>query len=127
MIVKFVKEDKEMRNLNLAESTTRTLTRRRMSFPIDIKGVAALSVTITSFLIALTLIQIGVDSQNIVQIAGAFIVSASIYLCHPREKDRASFSGLKITKTQHTSTFIHLADSCWYYYVYDLSNYSQIS
>ncbi|MGH9988618.1 MAG: MFS transporter, partial [Nitrososphaeraceae archaeon] len=46
------------------------------SFPIDIKGVVALSVTITSFLIALTLIQIGVSSQNILQIAGAFVVSA---------------------------------------------------
>jgi MFS family permease len=76
MIAKFVKEDKKMRNLNLAEPTTGTLTRKRLSFPIDIKGVAALSVTITSFLIALTLIQIGVDSQNIMQIAGAFIVSA---------------------------------------------------
>ena len=76
MIAKFVKEDKVMRSPNLAESTTRTLTRKRMSFPIDIKGVAALSVTITSFLIALTLIQIGVNSQNIMQIAGAFIVSA---------------------------------------------------
>lgn len=76
MIAKFVKEDNKMRNLNLAESTTSTLARKRLSFPIDIKGVAALSVTVTSFLIALTLIQIGVDSQNIVQIAGAFIVSA---------------------------------------------------
>jgi MFS family permease len=76
MIARFVKEDKNMRNMNLAESSTNTLTRKRLSFPIDIKGVAALSVTIASFLIALTLIQIGVDSQNIVQIAGAFIISA---------------------------------------------------
>lgn len=75
MIAKFVKEDKKMHNMDLGQSPTNTLTIRRPSFPIDIKGVGALSVTITSFLIALTLIQIGVSSQNIVQIASAFVVS----------------------------------------------------
>jgi MFS family permease len=75
MIAKFVKEDKKTHNMDLGRSPTNTLTIRRPSFPIDIKGVAALSVTITSFLIALTLIQIGVSSQNIVQIASAFVVS----------------------------------------------------
>ena len=58
------------------KTTDNTSRRKRASFPIDIKGVGALSVTITSFLIALTLIQIGVNSQNILQIAGSFIVSA---------------------------------------------------
>ena len=75
MIAKFVKEDKKMHNMDLGRSPTNTLTIRRPSFPIDIKGVGALSVTITSFLIALTLIQIGVSSQNIAQIASAFVVS----------------------------------------------------
>src|SRR3990170_2956941 len=49
MIAKFVKEDKKMHNMDLGRSPTNTLTIRRPSFPIDIKGVAALSVTITSF------------------------------------------------------------------------------
>jgi MFS family permease len=43
---------------------------------IDIKGVLALSATITSFLIALTLIQTGVSSVNLPQIAAAFVASA---------------------------------------------------
>ncbi len=78
MIAKFVKEDRKVQQqMNLAETTTQNVAKRkRKSFPIDIKGVAALSVTITSFLIALTLIQIGVNSQNIMQIVGAFVVSA---------------------------------------------------
>jgi MFS family permease len=77
MIAKFVKEDRKVQQMNLAETTTQNVSRgKRKSFPIDIKGVAALSVTITSFLIALTLIQIGVNSQNIMQIAGAFVISA---------------------------------------------------
>jgi MFS family permease len=76
MIARFVKEDKKMLQVSLAETTHNTSRRKRISFPIDIKGVAALSVTITSFLIALTLIQIGVSSQNILQISGAFVVSA---------------------------------------------------
>jgi MFS family permease len=75
MIAKFVKEDKKMRRTSLVEAKDNSSKRRGASFPIDIKGVGALSVTITSFLIALTLIQIGVSSQNIVQIASAFVVS----------------------------------------------------
>jgi MFS family permease len=76
MIAKFVKEDKKIHHTNSEEATDNTSRRKRASFPIDIKGVGALSVTITSFLIALTLIQIGVNSQNILQIAGSFVVSA---------------------------------------------------
>src|SRR5918995_3272743 len=75
MIAKFVKEDKKMHRTSSVEAKDNSSKRRRASFPIDIKGVSALSVTITSFLIALTLIQIGVSSQNIVQIASAFVVS----------------------------------------------------
>ncbi|MGB7632885.1 MAG: MFS transporter, partial [Nitrososphaeraceae archaeon] len=76
MIAKFVREDKKIHHANSEEATDNTSRRKRASFPIDIKGVGALSVTITSFLIALTLIQIGVNSQNILQIAGSFVVSA---------------------------------------------------
>jgi MFS family permease len=46
------------------------------SFSIDIKGILALSATITSFLTALTLIQTGISSENLPQIAAAFIASA---------------------------------------------------
>ena len=77
LIAKFVKEDRKVQQMNLAETLTQDVSiGKKKSFPIDIKGVAALSVTITSFLIALTLIQIGVNSQNIMQIAGAFVASA---------------------------------------------------
>jgi MFS family permease len=80
MIAKFVKEDRkvqQMQQMNQAETLAQNVPRKKKrSFPIDIKGVAALSVTITSFLIALTLIQIGVNSQNIMQITGAFVASA---------------------------------------------------
>jgi MFS family permease len=74
MIAKFVTD--------LGQSSTGAKAResisnkKRGTFSIDIKGVLALSVTITSFLIALTLIQIGVSSENLPQIAGAFITSA---------------------------------------------------
>jgi MFS family permease len=77
MIAKFVKE-----NTELGQSSTSTKAResnsnkKRGTISIDIKGVLALSVTITSFLIALTLIQIGVSSENLPQITGAFITSA---------------------------------------------------
>jgi MFS family permease len=50
--------------------------KKRGRFSIDIKGVLALSATITSFLIALTLIQIGVSSESLPLIVGAFITSA---------------------------------------------------
>jgi MFS family permease len=42
---------------------------------IDVKGTLALSVTISSFLIALTLIEAGINSENIGQIASSFTVS----------------------------------------------------
>jgi MFS family permease len=76
MIAKFVKEDRKVQQMNLVETPHNTSRGKRKSFAIDIKGVAALSATITSFLIALTIIQIGVSSQNIMQIAGAFVASA---------------------------------------------------
>jgi hypothetical protein len=52
------------------------LNKKRRSFSIDIKGVLALSATISSFLIALTLIQTGLTSENLPQIAAAFVASA---------------------------------------------------
>jgi MFS family permease len=78
MIAKLVKEsNREQDQLIAAKGTVITSNnKKRVSFSIDIKGVLALSATITSFLIALTLIQTGISSENLLQIATAFIASA---------------------------------------------------
>ena len=76
MITKFVKEKTDLDQSITAKAPERTSNKKRASFSIDIKGVLALSATITSFLIALTLIQIGVSSENLLQIAAAFVASA---------------------------------------------------
>ncbi|HEV8387066.1 MAG TPA: MFS transporter [Nitrososphaera sp.] len=74
MIAKFVKEN----NASVAPSSTKASEpseKARKAAAIDIKGVLALSATIASFLVALTLIQVGVSSANLPQIASAFVVS----------------------------------------------------
>lgn len=76
MIAKFVKENKEPDKPTIDKVPASTSNKKRISLPIDIKGVLALSVTISSFVIALTLIQIGIKSDNLLQIAGAFATSA---------------------------------------------------
>jgi MFS family permease len=73
MIVRFVKENRELIAVKAPE---RPSDKKRASFSMDIRGILALSATITSFLIALTLIQIGVTSENLPQIATAFAASA---------------------------------------------------
>jgi MFS family permease len=77
MIARFVKENSELGQSSVSAKASESISNeKRETFSIDIKGVLALSVTITSFLIALTLIQIGVSSENLPQIAAAFITSA---------------------------------------------------
>ena len=77
MIARFVKENSELGQSSTdAKASENISNEKRETFSIDIKGVLALSVTITSFLIALTLIQIGVSAENLPQIAAAFITSA---------------------------------------------------
>lgn len=79
MIARFVKENNREQNQFItvkAQESTLNNNKKRVSFSIDIKGVLVLSVTITSFLIALTLIQTGVSSENLPQIAAAFVASA---------------------------------------------------
>jgi MFS family permease len=81
MITKFVKENMEREESSITakaseRSGSTSNNNKKQAFSIDIKGILALSVTITSFLIALTLIQIGISSENLPQIAGAFITSA---------------------------------------------------
>jgi len=82
MIAKFVKDNNNnnrQQNQSIipkAPETTANNRKQVSSFSIDIKGVLALSATITSFLIALTLIQTGVSSENLLQIVAAFVASA---------------------------------------------------
>lgn len=76
MIAIFVKENREPDRSVTVKAPENTPNKKQASFSIDIKGVLALSVTISSFVIALTLIQIGISSENLSQIAGAFITSA---------------------------------------------------
>ncbi|HET6727573.1 MAG TPA: MFS transporter, partial [Nitrososphaeraceae archaeon] len=73
MITKFVKEN----NLILTGSVKKQerSEKKRIFSSIDMKGAFVLSITIIGFLIALTLIQTGVNSKNLPQIEVAFIVS----------------------------------------------------
>ena len=83
MIAKFIKENNREQNQSITPKAPEISlkNKKRISFSIDIKGVLALSATITSFLMALTLIQTGVSSENLTQIAAAFIASAiSLYV-----------------------------------------------
>ncbi|WP_186434051.1 MFS transporter [Candidatus Nitrosocosmicus arcticus] len=76
LIARFVKEyelPNRSKNSNIQGDVSE---KKGKPFSIDIKGIVALSVTITSFLIALTVIQIGISNENIFQIAVAFIISA---------------------------------------------------
>jgi MFS family permease len=70
LIARFVKENKE-----LVVVTPENTSDKKHTF-IDIKGIVALSATITSFLVALTLIQIGVSPENLPLIGTAFALSA---------------------------------------------------
>ena len=76
MIAKFVKENRKPDKLTTNIDSEVVLNKKRVSLPIDIKGVLALAVTIISFVIAFTLIQIGINSENLLLIAGAFAISA---------------------------------------------------
>ena len=77
MIAKFVKENRKPEEPTANIDSEGALNKKRISLPIDIKGVLALAVTISSFVIALTLIQIGINSENLLLIACAFVISAS--------------------------------------------------
>ena len=75
MIAKFVKENKVQ--LITPTSNQKSIGKNeQMSPSIDIKGALVLSITIISFLIALTLVQSGINSKTLPQVGIAFIVSA---------------------------------------------------
>jgi MFS family permease len=73
MIARFVKENRPDHSI---AKDPEIADKKRPTLSLDIKGILALSATITSFLIALTLIQIGMSSENLPQIEVAFAASA---------------------------------------------------
>jgi MFS family permease len=74
MITKFVRENKG--DLTSSVNVEHGSSKKNASRSIDIKGALALSTTIITFLLALTLVQTGVNSKNLPQINAAFIASA---------------------------------------------------
>ena len=70
LIARFIKENKQLAYDGLEWKIGKRHT------PLDIKGALALSATIIAFLLALTLIESGIRSDNLPQIAIAFAASA---------------------------------------------------
>jgi MFS family permease len=76
MIAKFVQENKaQMADQGNTQPRTGK-KKQNTSHSIDIKGALALSITVISFLIALTQVQSGINSKALPQIGIAFIASA---------------------------------------------------
>jgi MFS family permease len=75
MIAKFVKENKGQLNAPV-NTQERNIDKKRAAPSIDIKGALALSATIIAFLMALTLVETGINSETLPQIGVSFIVSA---------------------------------------------------
>jgi len=76
VIAKFVKENNGNERATLKQIQENEPDKKQRSLSIDIRGILALSATVSSFLIGLTLIQIGLGSQNIPEITAAFAASA---------------------------------------------------
>lgn len=74
MIGKFVKENKDQMMISKVKGGD---SKKRESHTIDTKGALALSASIIAFLMALTFVQTGVNSQNLPQIGVAFSVSVT--------------------------------------------------
>jgi MFS family permease len=76
MIAKFVKEDK--RQVMTATVKIQGNSGKKLaSHSIDLKGAIALSSTIIAFLMALTLVETGINSATLPQIGAAFTVSVA--------------------------------------------------
>jgi MFS family permease len=77
LIAKFVKENKGTVTVPEYNSPQKSIRKsKRTSSVLDLKGALALSITIIAFLLALTLVETGINSDNLPQIEAAFIVSA---------------------------------------------------
>jgi MFS family permease len=76
MIAKFVQENKVQISAHRNTQQSTDKKKQHMSPTIDIKGALALSITVISFLVALTVVQSGINSKTLPQIEIAFIASA---------------------------------------------------
>ncbi len=75
MIAKFVKENNGQL-IAPVNTQERNMGKKRPAPSIDMKGALALSATIITFLMALTLVETGINSETLPQIGIAFVVSA---------------------------------------------------
>jgi MFS family permease len=73
MIAKFVKENEGQ--LTVPVNTQENMGKKWATPSIDLKGALALSTTIIAFLMALTLVETGINSETLPQIGVAFVVS----------------------------------------------------
>jgi MFS family permease len=73
MIAKFVKENEGQ--LTVPVNTQENMGKKKATPSIDLKGALALSTTIIAFLMALTLVETGINSETLPQIGVAFVVS----------------------------------------------------
>jgi MFS family permease len=76
MIAKFVQENKVQISAHGNTQQSSGKKKQHMSPSIDVKGASVLSITIISFLVALTLVQSGISSKVLPYVAIAFVVSA---------------------------------------------------
>jgi MFS family permease len=76
MIAKFVQENKAQISAHGNTPQSSAKKKQRTSHSIDVKGASVLSITIISFLIALTVVQSGINPEVLPQVAIAFVVSA---------------------------------------------------
>ena len=75
MIAKFVKENKEQL-ITVPVNAQEGISKKKLMSPsIDVKGALALSATVIAFLMALTLVETGINSETLPQIGAAFVVS----------------------------------------------------
>jgi MFS family permease len=75
MIAKFVKENKGQL-IAPVNTQERNMGKKLAAPSIDMKGALALSATIIAFLMALTLVETGINSETLPQIGVSFVVSA---------------------------------------------------
>ena len=73
LIAKFVKENEGQ--LTVPVNTQENMGKKKATPSIDLKGALALSTTIIAFLMALTLVETGINSETLPQIGVAFVVS----------------------------------------------------
>ncbi len=100
LIYGFVKEKMALTPNNASKWEGTIANKKGILSSIDIKGIAALSSAITFFLIALTFIQIGINSESSPQIAIAFIISGISLLVFVRLEQKAAppFVDLRLLK-----------------------------